>query len=447
MPTAKLTARTVEAAKPGAKPYTIWDTEVPGFGLRVPARIAKTDKTPGEAAKPIRKTFVFRYRQGGRGSSAQQVKIDNYGALTVEQARDKAIALRGKVRGDGADPAGERRKAREVARSSGQPVTVAELITEYLDRWAKPKKRTASADERALNADVLPAWGKRPAREITRRDVVELLDRVVDRGAPIMANRVLAVVRRMFNLAIERGILDASPCVKVKPPGQETARARNLTGEEIMIFWRALDRAHTEPGIVRALRFMLATGQRRGEVAGMTAAEVNPMEKTWLIPVERSKNGKPHLVPLSPVALAILAETTPGEAGYYFPSPRTQRDGLPYDGKSIDHACRDLFKQRQRRKGVKAAPLPILDGVMPAFTPHDLRRSMSTRLRELGVSRDDVGLLLNHAKGGVTGKHYDVWHGLPEKRRAVAIWGAYLESLLTGAPGNVVELRPAAASA
>src|SRR6266851_2379243 len=150
MPRAKLTARSVEAAKPGAKPYTIWDTEVPGFGLRVSARIAKTDKIPAEGpdsrirssgvdvAKPARKTFIFRYRQGGRGSSVQQVKIDNYGVLTVDQARAKAISFRGKVK-DGADPAGDRRKKRAAAKAAGQPVMVADLITEYLDRWAKPK--------------------------------------------------------------------------------------------------------------------------------------------------------------------------------------------------------------------------------------------------------------------------------------------------------------------
>src|SRR6185312_14852949 len=118
------------------------------------------------------------------------------GALTLEQARDAAAKLWDMIRA-GKDPLVERSKANAAA-LSGRPTTIADLIEEYLTRGATIKGRDEA--KRALNADVTPSWGRRPIADIARRDVVELLDKVVDRGAPVAANRLLAVVRRMFNL-------------------------------------------------------------------------------------------------------------------------------------------------------------------------------------------------------------------------------------------------------
>ena len=117
---------------------------------------------------------------------------------------------------------------------------------EYLDKWAKPHKRTWQEDKRILEKDVIPAWGRRKAKNITRRDVIRLIDGIVDRGSPIVANRTLEIIRKMFNFAVEQDIIETSPCVGVRAPGKETQRDRILTESEIRNFWNVLDRENKD---------------------------------------------------------------------------------------------------------------------------------------------------------------------------------------------------------
>jgi integrase len=296
------------------------------------------------------------------------------------------------------------------------------------------------------------------AHAIIRRDIVTLLDRIVDRGSPIQANRTLATVRRMFNFAIERGILDTSPCVKIRAPGQEQARDRNLSADEIVRLWAVLDAASIQPAMRHGLRFLLATGQRKSEVFELPEREINMAEETWLIPAARAKNGREYLVPLSPLAIEIIkqakasrdeqaqgrdgASAKQDNGGWLFPSART---GEPYHKQSPDHVMRDLFVARirnKKRRQVKPPPAPVLADMVP-IVPHDLRRTASTKMRELGIAREDVSLVLNHKAHGVTATHYDRYDGLREKRRALGVWGSYLENLMRPAPANVMAIRAA----
>jgi integrase len=260
-----------------------------------------------------------------------------------------------------------------------------------------------------------------------------------------MANRCLAGVRRMFNFAIERGLLEASPCVKIRPPGQETERERNLSDEEIKAVWPALDRSTMEPNIRRLLRFMLVTAQRKGEVVGMHEREINRADATWTIPADRVKNKRDHVVPLSALALEIIGDERKGkdDERWIFASTRT---GEPYQERSIDHAVRDLLMHRPPPKGRKPSTKPkaplVLEG-FEAFTPHDLRRTAATKMRELGISKDDVKLVLNHKDRSVTGRHYDRYEGLREKRHALDVWARRLMALTRLAESNVVELQAA----
>lgn len=442
MPKKSLTQLAVERIKPptGKPREEHFDSNQPGFALRV--------------TSTGHKSWIVLYRLRG------EAKLERYtiGTLDdfpkVEDARDVARDVRQKA-ARGEDPKAERRAAGPV----GAVLTVDELIEEYLKRWARPKKRSAAEDERMLRRELLgktmkgediegidPAltWRSRSIEGIRRRDIVLLLDGIVDRGSPIMANRVLAGVRRMFNFAIERGLLELSPCVKVKPPGAENERERNLSDDEIRTLWPALDRSTMEPNIRRLLRFMLVTAQRKGEVIGMREREINREEATWTIPAERVKNKRDHVVPLSPLALEIIGPREEGEdAGWIFPSNRT---GKPYQERSIDHAVRDLLMHRPPPKGRKRSTKPraplVLDG-FEGFTPHDLRRTATTKMRELGISKDDVKLVLNHKDRSVTGRHYDRYEGLREKKRALDVWAACLGSLTAPAAANVVQMRAA----
>jgi integrase len=190
---------------------------------------------------------------------------------------------------------------------------------------------------------------------------------------------------------------------------------------------------------------MLVTGQRKGEVMGIHEQEIDHEKRLWILPTSRAKNGREHLIPLSATALRILAEAGPNEAGYLFPSKLT---GEPYRGQSIDHATRYLFDSRliskARKKPSRKAAAPPLAGFMERFTPHDLRRTVATRMRELGISRGDVKMVLNHVETDVTAR-YDRYDGLAEKRRALDLWAKRLEQIVAGeAPvENVVELARA----
>lgn len=155
-------------------------------------------------------------------------------------------------------------KAVQERREERHAPTVAMLAAEYLEKWVKKRNRSAPEIERILNKDVLPKWGHRKARDITRREVIALLDGVAERG-PIMANQTLAVIRKMFNFGADRAILETSPCLRVKAPGPLKQRERVLNEEEIQALWNGLDKAAMAPGTRLALKLQLATAQRKGK--------------------------------------------------------------------------------------------------------------------------------------------------------------------------------------
>jgi integrase len=309
-------------------------------------------------------------------------------------------------------------------KAEGAAETVAEVAEAYLEKWARPRKRSADEDERQLRKDVLPAWGHRKAKDITRRDVIALLDSIVERGAPIAANRMLACVRRMFSWAVSRDIVSASPCVAVRAPADEKRRDRVLSAAEIASFWPALaiPELAVSMSVRLALKFQLVTAQRKGEVV---RAEWNEFDLQgaglWTIPAEKAKNGMPHRVPLSPLARAVLDEIAlnrPSVSGWLFPSRKNK--AAPMAGQSVDRAMR---KHR--------AVLGIGDA-----TPHDLRRTAASHMTSIGISRLVVSKILNHAEPGVTAV-YDRHSYDGEKREALAAWGARLEEIVGG---NVVKL-------
>src|SRR5439155_8488717 len=195
MPRTKLNDATVKAlAPPASGQVTHWDAAPAGFGLRIAAGGTKT--------------WVVQYRLGGRTGKVQRLTLGRYPLLGVADARDKAKeALAAVVQGE--DPAGDKRAEREAA-------TFGEVASEYLERHAKAKKRSWREDQRILEHDVLPLWRSRRAKDITARDVRALLDGIVDRGAPIQANRTFAIIRRIFNWAAapDRGFVPQfhNPC-------------------------------------------------------------------------------------------------------------------------------------------------------------------------------------------------------------------------------------------
>ncbi|MGH9550559.1 MAG: tyrosine-type recombinase/integrase, partial [Terriglobales bacterium] len=184
------------------------------------------------------KSWAVRYRYRGR---PRKLTLGSYPGITLAGARD--LARRALITvGEGRDPCEEKHEARRLAHARSQD-RFAEIVADFIERHAKANNRESSwrETERLMNRDVIPLWRNRPIQDIARRDVVQLLDRIQDRGSPIMANRVLAAVRRMFVWCVDRGIIDASPCAGLRPPAIERSRDRVLSDDELRSVWLATD--------------------------------------------------------------------------------------------------------------------------------------------------------------------------------------------------------------
>jgi integrase len=402
----RLTDRSIAALKPKTKRFEVWEDGRTGLGVRV---------------SPVgRKSWVYMYRFDGK---PRRMTLGTYPAVGLAEAHVKHAKAKADLQ-KGVDPG-----AKEIERKATERTaeTVAELVETYLEKWARPRKRSAAEDERTLKKEVLPLWGHRKAKDIKRRDVIALLDEIVNRGSPIQANRTLAVIRRMYNFAISRDILDATPVAMVKAPAKESQRDRVLTTNETRIFWKGLDEAPMTDGIKLALKLQLVTAQRKGEVVGAALEEFDLEDNVWTIPAVRSKNGQAHRVPLSPLALELIrqARFQGGDTPWLFPSPTA--DG-PILARSINRAV------------YKTLPGIGLENV----TPHDLRRTAASGMTALGIPRLTVSKILNHVEKGVTAV-YDRHSYDAEKRHALEAWASRLEEIVSGKPttSNVVSLAAA----
>jgi integrase len=384
--------------------------EADGFAIRV--------APSGTKAWQFIYTFEARKRR---------VTLGVYPGMGLKEARESCSKLRACLE-RGVVPVEwqeeQERQTAEAKRKEEQTATVAQLVEEYLERWAKPRKRTWPEDQRMLNKDVVPRWGKRKAKEVTKHDVVKLLDEMQDRGATTTANRTLACVRKMFNFAVSRGVVDVSPCLGVQAPVAERQRDRVLTVEEIRAFWNGLDKAGMDEGTRLALRLQFLTATRKGEVVTASWNDFDLAGGWWTIPVESSKNKLAHRIPLSSQALAILEriKALAGDSPWLFPSRIPGRHVIQT---SVDHALRKN--------------LAVLG--VESFTPHDLRRTAASLMTGMGISRLVVSKILNHVERSITAV-YDR-HGYDaEKRTALDAWGRRLESILAGKENdNVVPLR------
>jgi integrase len=312
----------------------------------------------------------------------------------------------------GNDPAAHKQSVRTAP-------TVADLATQYLELYAKVHKKSWGDDARLLTKEVLPQWGTRKAYDIRRRDVLALLDHLVERGAPIQANRVLALVRKMFNWAISRELVEGNPCLQVQPPGKEHQRERVLNEEELKGVWIACDAL--DPLHAAYFQLAILTAQRGGEVRTMRWKDVDLETGWWTIPASRAKNGRAHRVPLSPQAVAVLRgiQMTPAVTPWVFPSPIRPQQPLG-------------------KPQVAAQRLMKVSGV--TFVPHDLRRTAASHMTSMGIPRLVVAKILNHIEPGVT-RVYDRHSYDAEKRQALEAWGRKVMALVNGESGKVIPLQ------
>ena len=317
-------------------------------------------------------------------------------------AREKARSLQGEV-DTGEDPAEDLQRLREAP-------TIAVLATEYVERYAKRRKRSWKEDERLLRKHVVPLVGDVRASEIRRRQVFVLLEKLVAQGTPVQANRVLRVMSKMFNWGIEVDLIESNPCHNIRPPGLEKRRDRVLSEVEIQQLWRSLD--DENPVVATAMRLLLLTGQRSGEVIRMRWADLE--ESIWTIPSEWSKSGGVHVVPLSSAALQQVRRFEGEDPVWVLPTPRG--DGRLHDN-SLSHSAARI----RRKLG------------LPHWTPHDLRRTVASRMAQMGIEEFHIGRVLGHAYNSVTAI-YNRYSYLNEKREALERWGQRLMEIVGERP-------------
>ncbi len=392
------TIRTLPVPSKGNK--IAYDDQVKGFGLRTTAAAARA--------------FILNYRADGR---ERRLTIGPWPEWSATAARERAKELRRQV-DVGSDPLADREARR------GEP-TFGELVADYLDREGK-KQKSFREYKRILEKDALPKWRSVRVVDIRRRDVIALIEEKAQ-DAPIAANRLFELVRRVFNYAIRRDVVDANPCAQVKKPGEERSKDRVLGREELRALWSALDGPNFTVSTASALRLILLTGQRPGEVLGMRWEDVDLEAGLWTIPGDRAKNGLSHRVPLNESALAIL-KATPPVASWVFPSHVGDQ---PVHRNALALALRRARSEEKRSDRLRIAP----------FTPHDLRRTAASGMASAGIPRFVVGRVLNHVEPGVT-RVYDR-HGYDaEKRGALETWDRALRAIVTGDEmSKVVSIR------
>jgi integrase len=403
MPKRKLTAAAVEkVGAPNKGRIEYFDTVLPGFALRI------TDKGS--------KSWVLFYRIGGR---QRRLTIGKYPAFELADARTEAReALRLVEKGQ--DPALVKAEAKRVLQ---HPDTIEAVVSKFIERHAKPNNKTWREVQLMFRHHVLPDWGKRDIRSITRRDVIDLIDDVTDRTSPVRANRILANVRKLFGWAVERDIIGASPVTGVKPPGKERERDRVLSDQEIRAVWEAC--GDGEKGIGWPFgpftRMLLVTAQRRDEVAHMKWADIDFENSNWSLPREITKADRSHDVPLSPLALDILTNI-PRIGPFVFMSgrePRLAKGPKPISGFGKAKTVID------RKSGVIN------------WRYHDLRRTAGTNMARHGIPVFTISRVLNHAEGGVT-KIYARHSYFAEKRHALDAWAQALGSIVRPGGDNVI---------
>jgi len=389
------------------------------------------------------KSFALRYRVDGL---PRKLTLGPYPALDLATARKRAQEALGDVAG-GKDPAALKRSARE-ARKAEQSTSdrVGNVAASFIERYVK---RNAGASwareaERLLSVEIVPKIGAKRLADVKKSDVHDILDGIVDRGAPIVANRALAVFRRMCNWAIERGIVAASPCDKIKAPAAEESRDRVLSDDEIRLAWGAFNRVGWPFGPLAQL--LLLTGARRDEIASGRWSEIDLVAKAWTIGKERSKNGVAHEIPLSDAALGIL-KTLPRigdkrDAFVFTTTGATPVSGFSRAKEAIDAAILEALNAEAEKGG--ADPASVMPP--PAWVFHDLRRTAASGMAGVGIAPHVVEAVLNHKSGTIKGVAavYNRYNYAAEKRHALDAWARRLDAIVSGAGAvNVVELARA----
>jgi integrase len=419
MPVKHLTDRTIAAlpVPSETRQCDYWDDKLRGFGVRV--------------SYGGKRAFVVRYRVGRR---LRRQTIAPYPAKSLADARDEAKSILGQV-ADGKDPAQHK-----------QDQLKGELFRDLAAAYiadAEKKHRRWREEKRIIDKDLLPVLGFLRVVDIRRRDIRQLVEDIAQkRNAPIMANRTLELLSRMFNFAIDREWMEANPASRIPEPGVERSRERVLNEEEIRELWPVLERLAQDVGeteepsqkrrrakarvtraTAQAFQVQLLTAQRPGETQKMLWADVDLKSGWWTIPGSVAKNELAHRVPLTAPVIEILKRRRElgGENAKLVFENRVGAGSIAHRAKkAASILCRSLSFE---------------------FRAHDLRRTASTGMAEAGVHTEYISKVLNHAQGGPAATRiYDRYKYDKEKRDALERWTRRLYAITAGNTREAIPL-------
>ena len=341
---------------------------------------------------------------------------------TISKALADAVAVHAQQRASikgGVDPSIERDlQADELATMP----TVAEFASVYIEKYAKVNKKSWSEDDRQLEADVInTGLGRLALDKVKRSHLVTLLDKKQEAGAMVARNRLISLLSKFFNFAIERGHVESNPVIGIKRT-KEKSKERALSNDDIVFLWMQTsnENKHISPVTRLALRLILITGQRPGEVRQMKVSQIK--QGVWYM--DDTKNGKAHAIPLSELALEVIKEAKPyRNNGYLFP------------GAKKDSTMIGINTLPRAMKRMEWPELPA--------TAHDLRRTAITEISRLGFNRLVQDKIANHVDNSIGGV-YDRHDYMKEKQQALDAWSRKLSEVVTGhVESNVVQLRTA----
>jgi integrase len=399
MPRIRLTKSAIDALPTSKSDVVYWDAGYPGFGVKV---------TPKG-----RKVFIVLYRIAGAGSKLRKYTIGPYGRVTLHQARVAAQKVFA-AKLEGRDPAAEKRAARRRI--------VADRVEDLLETFIAQRlsqNRSGGEIARLLRREVGKTWAGRSIHEIAKRDVVEVVAAIEQRGAPVAANKTLKSIKTFLRWCVGRAVLDQSPAEGVPLPAKEVARDRVLDDEELVrVIFAAREIGSPYGGIVELLAL---TGQRREEVARLQWEELDLARRIWTIPKSRTKNAKTHVVHLSDQALAAVK--------------RADKRG-PLVFSLLGTKPFQEFSRAKRE-------LDQLSGVT-GWRLHDLRRTCVSGMARLGVAPHVADKILNHQSGTISGVAavYQRHEFLVERRAALDLWATHISRILGEMPEDrIVDLK------
>lgn len=415
----KLTAAVVDQLKPTPRRQEIPDGLCVGLYLI----IQPTGK----------KGWQVRYRHGG---THRRMTLGSYPVLSLADARARARDTLAAA-SEGRDPAEEARAAK-APKPPDDRDKLSSVVALFLKRHASRNRR---ADDVAamFRREIMGRWGDREIQSITKRDVLDVLDGIVDRGSPVTANRLRAHLHTLFSWARGRDIIEVNPLDGVRPPAPEKPRDRVLTDEEVRLLWGATGAMGYPFGPM--IRILLLTGARLREVAQMPRSEISADGTIWTLPADRAKNGDEHIVPLAPEVRAII-EVLPRVAKgklLFTTTGETPVSGFTRAKEKLDRLMAEAANEERADDDELV--------VIPKFTLHDLRRTAATGMAGLRFPPHIVEAVLNHRSGTRRGiaSVYNRHDHFEEKREALTAWARRVADLVEGKSENVVAMRGARA--